>query len=287
MSSSDLSVTSHVGRDLLQSAALFKHEHSVVWEYVSNGLEYVEPGVNLIVKVVVDSKGRKITVQDNGRGMIFSDLHRYFQMHGENIDRKKGKPGRGLFGTGKSAAFGIARRLLVTTNRNGLQSRVELDRVAIESKQAERSVPVRILEREAVTSEPNGTLVEIENIQLKRIDPNSIIRHIERHIAHWPNATVFVNTHKCEFVEPLIAFEREFKTAGTVFDKVLGDVTLIVKVSKAPLEDEFQGISITSGASGTKSRFLAVTVSHLPIICSVSSRSLPLQRTSRLYRLLI
>jgi|SRR5579863_4253375 len=247
MNPGDLNVTSHVGRDLLQSAALFKHEHSVVWEYVSNGLEYVEPGVNPIVKVVVDSKGRKMTVQDNGRGMIFSDLHRYFQMHGENIDRKKGKPGRGLFGTGKSAAFGIARRLRVTTNRNGRRSRVELDRIAIESKQAERSVPVQILERETATSEPNGTLVEIEDIQLKRIDPNSIIRHIERHIAHWPNATVFVNTHKCEFIEPLIAFEREFRTTGTAFDKVLGDVTLVVKVSKAPLEDEFQGISITSG----------------------------------------
>jgi hypothetical protein len=247
-SGGDLSVTSHVGRDLLQSAALFKHEHSVVWEYVSNGLEYVEHGVNPIVKVVVDSKGRKITVQDNGRGMIFSDLHRYFQMHGENIDRQKGKPGRGLFGTGKSAAFGIAKRLRVTTTRNGRRSRVELDRNAIESKEAERSVPVRILEREIATSEPNGTLVEIEDIQLKRVDPTSVIRHIERHIAHWPNATVFVNTHKCEFVEPLTAFEREFKTVGTDFDKVLGDVTLIVKVSKAPLEEEFQGISITSGA---------------------------------------
>jgi hypothetical protein len=37
-----LAVTSHVGRDLLQSAAVFKHEHTVVWEYVSNGLQYVE-----------------------------------------------------------------------------------------------------------------------------------------------------------------------------------------------------------------------------------------------------
>ena len=81
---------------------------------------------------------------------------------------------------------------------------------------------------------------------LKRVDPSAVIRHIERHIAHWPNATVFVNTHKCEFVEPLIAFQREFKTAGTTFEKILGDVTLMVKVSKAPLEDEFQGISITS-----------------------------------------
>ena len=62
MSADQLKVTSHVGRDLLQSAALFKHEHSVVWEYVSNGLEYTEPGVNPTVKVIVDTKNHKIRI---------------------------------------------------------------------------------------------------------------------------------------------------------------------------------------------------------------------------------
>ena len=37
-----LKVRSHVGRDLLQSSQLFRHEHAVIWEYVANGLEYKE-----------------------------------------------------------------------------------------------------------------------------------------------------------------------------------------------------------------------------------------------------
>src|SRR6266536_2620661 len=148
MKGTDLKVTSHVGRDLLQSAALFKHEHSVVWEYVSNGLEYVDPGVSPIVKVAVDSKSHRITIRDNGRGMSFSDLHRYFQMHAENIDRKRGKPGRGLFGTGKSAAFGIANLLRVTTARGGKRSCVELIRSAIEAPGGDDSVPVGIIARD-------------------------------------------------------------------------------------------------------------------------------------------
>jgi hypothetical protein len=41
----NLHVTSHVARDLLQSAGLFHHVQNVVWEYVSNGLEYVDAGV--------------------------------------------------------------------------------------------------------------------------------------------------------------------------------------------------------------------------------------------------
>jgi hypothetical protein len=40
-------VKSHVARDLLQSAGLFKTDKLVVWEYVSNGLQYVNPGKNL------------------------------------------------------------------------------------------------------------------------------------------------------------------------------------------------------------------------------------------------
>ena len=77
MSVDQLKVTSHVGRDLLQSAALFKHEHSVVWEYVSNGLEYTESGVNPVVKVIVDTKNSNIGQRPRhvvfGLASIFQD----------------------------------------------------------------------------------------------------------------------------------------------------------------------------------------------------------------------
>src|SRR2546428_1048132 len=103
----ELYVKSHVSRDLLQSAALFKNEHLAVWEYVSNGLQYVDPGISPIVRVKLDNQRKRITIEDNGRGMTFADLQNFFVMHGENVDRKAGRAGRGIFGTGKSAAFGI------------------------------------------------------------------------------------------------------------------------------------------------------------------------------------
>ena len=103
-----LKLTSHVGRDLLASAAVFKSEATVVWEYVVNSLQYVEPGTTPKVQVLVDRRRNTIDVSDNGRGMDEANLRRFFTMHGENIERKAGRPGRGKFGTGKSAAFGIA-----------------------------------------------------------------------------------------------------------------------------------------------------------------------------------
>lgn len=246
MGEATIAVTTHVARDLLQSAALFKHEHSVVWEYVSNGLEYNDPGVNPVVNVHIDVKAKRITVHDNGRGMNRDDLRRYFQMHGENIDRKKGKAGRGMFGTGKSAAFGIADVLKVTTVRNGKRSKVRLTRADIEAQAEGDRVPVRVLEDEVKTNEKNGTTVEVEGIQLKKIDVSTIVRHVERHIAHWPNATVFVNHHECRYIEPPIAEEHKFSTKGTPFESQLGNIELAIKVAKAPLEEELQGIAILS-----------------------------------------
>ena len=103
--SEKLYVKSHVARDLLQSAGLFRTDKAVVWEYVSNGLQYIDAGVNPIVRVKLDNKNKKISISDNGRGMNWKGLQNFFIMHGENQDRKQGNIGRGRFGTGKSAAF--------------------------------------------------------------------------------------------------------------------------------------------------------------------------------------
>ena len=89
--------------------------------------------------------------------MDWRGLQNFFVMHGENVDRKKGRPGRGRFGTGKSAAFGIGDVLRIDTTRNGKRSRVELRREAVEGRSSEDPIPVHMIEREVPTSAPNGT----------------------------------------------------------------------------------------------------------------------------------
>jgi hypothetical protein len=245
-STEGLYVKSHVSRDLLQSAGLFKTDRLVVWEYVSNGLQYVGAGTNPFVRVSLDSKRSRIAIQDNGRGMDWAGLQNFFMMHGENLDRKEGRPGRGMFGTGKSAAFGIADLMKITTVRNGRRSKVELCRVDIEKMSSEDPVPVRVLEKEKVANEPNGTLVEIESVHLRSLDQAAIIHYIERHLARWPkNATVFVNNHECEFSEPPVSTEHQFVPEEEL-KQLLGDVELVIKVSKSPLEEDLRGVAIFS-----------------------------------------
>lgn len=248
---SSLYVRVNVSRDVLHNAAFFQNERLATWEYVANGLQYIDPGTVPSVRVRMDTRRKRITIEDNGRGMLWTGddgLEGFFRMHGENIDRKRGHAGRGRFGTGKAAAFGIADVLRITTIRNGRRSKVELTRTDLDAASASGDeIPVRELEREVRTAQPNGTLVEIEQVRLPRaLDQASVIHFIEQHLAHYPkNVVVVVNNHQCEFAEPPVERTETIAATGEA-KKTLGAVTLTLKVSKSPLDQDLRGVAIYS-----------------------------------------
>lgn len=241
-----INVTSHVARDLLQSASLFRDEAAVVWEYVVNSLQYMDEGKKPTVIVSHDRISKSISIADNGRGMDRDGLKHFFQMHGENLDRKKGVPGRGKFGTGKSAAFGIANKLSITTVRDGLESQVELTLDDIKKSIDGKEIPVKICYIDKATSTPNGTFIKIEGINLQ-INRNRIIEYIERHLTAFKHLKpeVIINEHVCEIREPAGSELHKFYP-NDAEKEILGDVELIVKVSKSPLEPIDQGVQVFS-----------------------------------------
>ncbi|MBM4185636.1 MAG: hypothetical protein FJ207_15690, partial [Gemmatimonadetes bacterium] len=197
----DMRVTSHVGRDVLAQAAQFKTEAAVVWEYVANSLQYVDPGVQPKVEVTVKKDG--IVISDNGTGMDETILRHFFTMHAENRERLSGRIGRGKWGTGKSAAFGIADSLSVDTVRNGKRNVVELRRGVIKASTG-GAIPLEWKVRDESVNEPNGTVVTISGIELPRVDKASIIEYIERNLSAFRGTTptVVVNNSVCEYDEP-------------------------------------------------------------------------------------
>jgi len=244
---SDMKVTSHVGRDLLASAAAFKTEAAAVWEYVVNGLQYVDRGTIPRVSVQVQQADRAIAISDNGRGMTDKDLQHFFTMHGENVDRLKGRPGRGKFGTGKSAAFGIAKTLRVDSVRDGHRNVVLLTRDMIE-RSGGKEISVDWLTRNERVDSPNGTTIFIEAIMLGQVRTAPIIEYIERHLQAFRAIApeVAVNEHVCVYREPEIEEEFTFSPSPQQ-SHVLGDVSLTIKVARAPLPDAEQGVVITAG----------------------------------------
>jgi hypothetical protein len=242
-----LEVTTHVGRDLLAAAGVFKTEASVVWEYVANSLQYVDPGAAPAVDVAINDKKKTIKISDNGRGMTAADLGHFFRMHGENRDRRAGRPGRGKFGTGKSAAFGIASSLTVDTVRDGIRNAVQLTRGDIDKSDG-RNIPLTVLIRDEPVTAPNGTTITISSVNLPRIETPPIIGYIERHLAFFraTSPRVAVNEHLCEIREPVVSRVEIFRPTPAQA-RVLGDVELRVKVAQAPLQEGDQGIAITAG----------------------------------------
>lgn len=244
---SSINVVSHVGRDIIQSAQLFRTPEAAVWEYVVNSLQYVDPGVVPHVEVTVDVPGKKITIKDNGSGMDHVGLQHFFTMHGENQQRRVGVPGRGKFGTGKSAAFGIGSGLTVSTTKNGLRQTVEVTREAINESDGQ-SVPVKFIEKDVdAAREASGTTVTISGISV-RLAKEPIVALVERHLSAFQGSPVVtINGRPCEIVRPTAAITKVFRPTAAQA-AVLGDIELTVNAAAAPLEDIHRGVQITIAA---------------------------------------
>jgi hypothetical protein len=243
-----LKVTSHVGRDLLAAAAAFKSEASVVWEYVVNSLQYVDQSVPPRVQVKIARDRKSISIADNGRGMSATDLEHFFRMHAENRDRLTGRGGRGKFGTGKSAAFGIADILRIDTIKDRQRNIVSLTRAMIDESSGE-DIPVNWEVKDKKVEESNGTTVFILNLNIDRIRTPSIIEYVERHLQAFRGSEpeVAIDNHVCSYRQPDTAQSYEFLPSASQRE-VLGDVNLVVKVSAAPLPQPEQGVAVTAGS---------------------------------------
>jgi len=237
-------VTSHVARDFLQNSAYFNTMPKLIWEYVANSLDAADEGETAVVTVEITSNFVKIS--DTGRGMSRQELNNFFQMHGENIQKKKGKRVRGRFGTGKCAAFGLANYLRISTTQNGFHNEVELHRKDIDQARNGEPFPVTDIKVNELTDGNSGTLVEIRDFNTKHTDIDKVIAYIEKHLSRYRlRAHVNINGHKCKFEEPIHIDSFEIDAPDDI-SKHLGQVRLIIKVSPVPLDDDSKGIDILS-----------------------------------------
>lgn len=245
-----IKVSSHVSRDFLQNSQYFNTLPKVIWEYVSNSLDNAKDDIPAIVSVdLIPTNPKKLIISDNCVGMSRDDLIHFFQMHGVNTLRKKGKRVRGRFGTGKSASFGIANSLEIDTVKSGKRNLVKLTRHAIIEASHGNEFPVEeIIVDETVSNndQKDGTKIIISDFIINKINFEQSILFIERHLSRYKSkATVIINGHTCKFNEPGNIKKYEFKSENGVAN-LLGEISLIIKVSPKPLEPDLNGIDILS-----------------------------------------
>lgn len=237
-------VTSHVSRDFLQNAAYFNTPAKVVWEYVSNSIDNSVDGH--LPTVLVELRQDEIVVSDNGMGMDRSDLARFFTMHGENLQRKRGRTVRGKFGTGKTAAFGLASQLDIESVKDGRLNAVSLSIEDIRGANAGDAFPVRTLVRDKPVDDDPGTVVTVKRFHNTSMDVFKVIRYVEKQLGRMHSrAEVFINEHKCEYREPPAVKQWRFTASGQVAKRI-GEVTMVIKAAPTPLDRDEFGVDVLS-----------------------------------------
>ena len=241
-----ISVKSHVSRDFLQNAVYFNTLPKVVWEYVSNSLDNAKDNIPTTVAVEIRKEDDVLIIADNGSGMSRDDLERFFTMHGENIQRKRGKRVRGRFGTGKSAAFGIAKSLLIDTRCNGKRNVVSLHLEDIKKATSGDTFEVNEIVIDEKTDQDDGTIIEIKEFMTSRLDIDAVIGYIEKHLARYRlSANVVINGHTCKFKEPPAIQTITVPTPKEI-EQHIGTAILTIKIAPFSLDQDERGIDILS-----------------------------------------
>ncbi len=243
----EIKVTSHVGRDVLQTSAFFNSVALVVWEYLINGIEYrySEDQRKPSVYVDLNKKEKMIQIMDNGHGMDLERINQFLTMHGEQInDNRKIK--RGKFGSGKSAAFGIADVLEVETVSNGKMNKFKLTKFQLQNSDGS-SINPEILLSNVDTSKEDGTLVTISEINVP-INQEEVIKQIERNLPQLMgyDPEIVVNDHICKRKEIDITYTEKF-IPDTQLIEELGEIELTINVSRVALSEEEAGVFISVG----------------------------------------
>lgn len=240
-------------RALNQASQVFRNLPSVIWEYVTNGLAYTDPGTQPEVIVQIDKKS--ITFTDNGRGMNVDDLDNFFTGHGENKDIKEGNYLaliRGMHGTGSYSVFKYADTLKVTSVKNGKEYGAELT-----SKDIKEDNGYLVTKDGIKTKASNGSKFEMLDINID-ITKDLIDRcqiHIQKQMISgiFRGLKVFINNNLVEYKKPITdeSYKKIIKSKDTEYFNELeklsfgaGEIELIIEKTKAPLPDEARGIAI-------------------------------------------
>ncbi len=250
---------SDVARDILQNADYFTSAGKAVNEYVWNSIDYRKPASRVEVHVrktrgkigirkrrIVKFNGIVIEETKNGGGMSRDDLKRFFTMHGETLARKEGRVVRGRFGTGKSAAFGIGRTLIVDATKRGKRNVVRMDLESL--RPGLEKVPVDDLLTDQDTDRPNGTTIIVDRLKLRKVKMESLKKFLRRSLGlHLRNHDIYVDGEKLEYSEPESEREWSFGCPEDL-QPLLGSCSLSIKIAKGELEDEERGVAILSNS---------------------------------------
>lgn len=238
-------------RAVVQSANSFGSVSVVIWEYIANGIDYINEGTKPQMEVIIEKD--KIIFSDNGRGLDTEDLQNFFTAYAENRDRVSGNYSflrRGYFGTGGFSVFKIAKSLNITSVKN---KKLYSGKISFDDIKKDKGFELDTVGKK--TDLANGTKFEVSNFY-KEITKKQIVDikdYVQKQMMNVKGAEVWINNDLLEYKEPAIEKEltKIIKSKDTVFYDDLndlgfgaGNITLTLKKTKKPLPKGEYGIAV-------------------------------------------
>jgi len=202
-----------------------------------------------------DPAGSVMSVTDNGSGMSEDQVDEDYLVIGRNR-RAVGQPspnGRkimGRKGVGKLAGFGLARRMRLTTWRDGTATNFELDGIALKTDRDTATrlpVPGIVSPVGADAPYPSGTTVSMHQLKHKTpIDVDGLHRALARRFSRTVLGSMSITVNEESLREPALDLQSREPAEGTLTADTGGGrtVTWWAGFSNKVLAPELQGFTV-------------------------------------------
>ncbi len=236
----------------------------VLLELIANS--YDADAEKVLIKIEEGPK-KTVVIQDDGDGMTFEEINDKFLRIGRNRreDESKQKTAKGRLiigkkGLGKLSFFGIAKKVTISTRKNGKENKFLMTWDSIKNSK-DREYRPKILDKDKICSEKtNGTTIILSDIKRESpFDINSLADSISKSflfdkdfmvmIQHDNDEPVVItNDRKYENIEKQICWkipedvklESDYKNK----EKILGEI-IATKLPISP-KSEMRGITLFS-----------------------------------------
>ena len=193
-------------------------------ELCSNCYDADADNVRIILPEQYDADA-KIIIKDDGIGMSPDDVMKRYLFIGYNR-RENGETTStkqrsiiGNKGIGKLAGFGVANSIEILTVKDGIESRLILNKEFFDNFSTLSECLLNIETKDTI--EPNGTEIILFNLsnQLKPIEPEKLRQHLFKVLPNVPDFRVSVNKIQCSAEDvsgKKIPFERKIDGIGEI-----------------------------------------------------------------------
>lgn len=202
-------------------ARLYSTLPPVIAELIANS--YDADASEVRVELHDADSAKEIVVRDNGHGMSFNEINTNFLRIGRNrrddTQSDKSPNGRAVIGKkglGKLSFFGIAHTITVSTVKDGLRNTFNLEWSGIVGGSNNKLKNYRpgILEYDAPTQDPDGTVIKLGDIQrISDFDAGALADSLSRIFIIDSEFDIYVKRNSEEAIQ--LTNERRYSTLNT------------------------------------------------------------------------